>query len=173
MPTRRAWADGYFAQASADWAMFREVRLRADVPASYALHYLQMATEKLAKAYRFRNTTASAETLLTSHVGFDAFMRAFLQSQQVHRMYNSRTAQLAAIRRGCGQLARLVEQLAPAVGGVARPENAEYPWAQGEEVIVPVQYSFPSLDLRRHPHARAFLSFIQLAFEDYEAPQAP
>ena len=167
MPSREAWADGYYAQASADWDMFRELRLRDDVPVCYALHYLQMATEKLAKAYRFRDTTTAAESLLTSHVGFGSFLTSFLHSQRIHQAFRNRSAQLSVVRRGCGQLARLVEQLAPAVGGTARPENAEYPWADGADVAAPVHYSFPSLDLRQNPHARVFLNFVQASFEEY------
>jgi hypothetical protein len=44
--------------------MFTELLGRGDVPGCHALHFLQMATEKLAKAYRFRDTATKMETLL-------------------------------------------------------------------------------------------------------------
>ncbi len=48
------------------------------MPACHSLHFLQMATEQLAKAYRFRDTSADVAALLTSHVGFPRFLNAQL-----------------------------------------------------------------------------------------------
>jgi hypothetical protein len=39
-----------------------------------------MATEKLAKAYRFRDTATDEDALLTKHVGFQKFLNSFLLS---------------------------------------------------------------------------------------------
>ncbi len=50
MRTRAAWAQGYYAQARSDCAIYREFQQRSDIPRCHALHYLQMAAEKLAKA---------------------------------------------------------------------------------------------------------------------------
>lgn len=40
-----------------------------NAPICHQLHYLQMASEKVAKAYRFRDTSTSPEKLLCEHVG--------------------------------------------------------------------------------------------------------
>jgi hypothetical protein len=170
--SRTDWAAAYYRQAAAEWDFFREVQARPDVAPCFALHLLQMATEKLAKAYRFRDTTTAEAVLLSSHVGFAAFLNNFLHSPPIHRAYANRSEQLALLRHRCGHLARLVEQLAPAVGGPTRPENTEYPWDDGGDVVAPVDFAFPNLDLRNGPHARALLNFIQLAFEAFEGEES-
>jgi hypothetical protein len=127
-----------------------------------------MATEKLAKAYRFRDTRTDVRALVTSHVGFHQFLNAFLLSPAMRREFSGRHAQLEGLRRNCGKLARAVEQLAPAVDRVGHAGNAEYPWAAGNEVVVPVRWSFPELSLLREPGGRIFLKFVARAFEEFE-----
>jgi len=58
--TRAEWADAYYEQAYSDWRLFTELQGRRDVPSSHALHHLQMATEKLAKVCRFRDSQGSS-----------------------------------------------------------------------------------------------------------------
>lgn len=168
MPTRQAWAEAYYAQALSDWSIFLEFQRRSDIPRAQALHYLQMATEKLAKAYRFRDTATDVDALLTSHVGFAPFMNAFLLSDPFRREYAGRAAQFAVLRRDCGRLARSVEQLAPAVDRVGYPGNAEYPWADGERAIVPATWGFPDLALLYGPRGRAFLKVIERAVQEFD-----
>jgi hypothetical protein len=126
-----------------------------------------MATEKLAKAYRLRDTLTSLEDILTSHVGFPEFFNTFLRSPAMRLEFRDRGAQLRQIQRDCGLLARAVEQLAPAVDRVGHPANAEYPWADGDTIVAPVDYSFPSLALLREARGRWFLNSIERAFVEY------
>jgi hypothetical protein len=44
------WSDAFLTQARSDWQVFEHL-YDSDFPECHALHYLQMATEKLAKAY--------------------------------------------------------------------------------------------------------------------------
>lgn len=164
---RQAWAYAYFQQACSDWVIFLEFNQRRDIPRAQALHYLQMATEKLAKAYRLRDTLTNLEAILTSHVGFPEFFNTFLRSPAMHREFRKRAAQLRRIQRDCGLLARAVEQLAPAVDRVGHPANTEYPWADGDTIVVPIDYTFPSLSLLRGPRGRWFLNFTARAFAEY------
>src|SRR5882724_6463098 len=53
---RRAFAQAFIAQARSDWLVYRVLTESAEVPLCHRLHYLQMACEKLAKAYRLRDT---------------------------------------------------------------------------------------------------------------------
>lgn len=126
-----------------------------------------MATEKLAKAYRFRDTLTSVETLLTSHVGFSEFFNTYLRSPAMRREFMGRDAQLHKIQRDCQTLARAVEQLAPAVDPLGHPANAEYPWEEGGRIVAPVGYSFPSISLLRGAGGRWFLNLIERAFSEY------
>ena len=104
MPTREEWAVAYHRQGRSDWQMFAELQGRHDVPACHSLHFLQMATEKLAKAYRFRDTSADTTTLLTSHVGFPRFLNSFLLAPQMREEYEGRHAQLESIRKEVGAM---------------------------------------------------------------------
>lgn len=164
---RQSWATAYFQQACSDYAIFKEFSERGDIPRAQALHYLQMATEKLAKAYRLRDSLTNLETILTSHVGFPEFFNTYLRSPSMREEFRGRAAQLQRIQRDCRLLARSVEQLAPAVDRLGHPANAEYPWAEGDQVVAPVSYTFPSLTLLRGVGGRRFLSFVERAFLEY------
>ena len=155
--------------------MFLELQRRADVPQCHALHYLQMATEKLAKAYRFRDTSTAVEALLTSHVGFQRFLNSFLLSPQMREEYQGRHAHLDRIRRDCEPISRAIEQLAPAVDRKNTPVNAEYPWCTTDQVTAPVDYGFPELCFARSAKGRMFLNLITRAMSDYTSglPSSP
>ena len=86
--------------------------------------------------------------------------------------YRGRGEQLRNLRLDCERLARAVERLAPAVDRTGHPGNAEYPWADGDRVIVPVGFSFPELSLLTHARGRRFLAFIQRAFDGFGAGSA-
>lgn len=167
MPTREEWAAAYHRQASSDWKLFVELLARGDVPACHALHFLQMATEKLAKAYRFRDTATSEDALLTKHVGFQKFLNSFLLSPQMRDEFAGRHAQLAAIRKGLAPIALAVERLAPAVAREGSPGNAEYPWELGESVVAPVDHDFHEVLLLRGAHGRAFLNVVSRALAEF------
>lgn len=68
MPTREDWAVAYHRQGRSDWTI------------------------------RFRDTSAEAAALLTSHVGFPRFLNPFLLSPQMREEYDGRHAQLESIR---------------------------------------------------------------------------
>jgi hypothetical protein len=167
---RDDWAVAYYHQAYSDWTIFREFSGRSDVPRAQALHYLQMATEKLAKAYRLRDTNTDLETLLTSHVGFPAFLNVYMRSPKILDEYAGKFAKWKAVNRYCQALARHVEMLAPAVNREVYPENAEYPWEAGERIIVPIFYDFPNLSFLQQPQGRNFLNLIERAFRDFWLP---
>jgi hypothetical protein len=171
VPSREEWAVAYHRQASSDWALFTELLARADVPACHALHFLQMATEKLAKAYRFRDTTTGEEALRTKHVGFQQFLNTFLLSPSMRAEFRGRHAQLASIRRGLAPIAQAVERLAPAVAREGSPGNAEYPWELGDRVVAPVDHAFDEVRLLRGAHGRAFLNVVARAIADFAPGQ--
>ena len=147
--------------------IFEEFNGRRDIPQAQALHYLQMSTEKLAKAYRLRDTATTLDTLLSSHTGFPEFFNTYLRSPAMREEYRGRGALLRNVRRDCNLLAHAVEQLAPAVARTANPANAEYPWEAGGRVIAPVCYCFPNLSFLRQPRGRTFLQLIHRAFQEY------
>lgn len=57
---REEWARAFLRQASSDLAVYDllERQPQQEFPRCHSLHYLQMACEKVAKAYRTRETDA-------------------------------------------------------------------------------------------------------------------
>ena len=168
-PSRDDWASAYARQGLSDWQIYRHLAGEAEVASCHSLHYLQMACEKIAKAYRWRDTQASAESLTSEHVAFSKFMQSYLLSPSIRRDYRGRSEQLQQLKRLCRKLAREVEKLAPSVDREQTPENAEYPWSYGDKVIAPCDYSYPSLHLLTSPGGRTFLKLLARAFSDYES----
>jgi hypothetical protein len=138
-----------------------------DVPRSHQLHYLQMACEKLAKAYRLRDLDVEVDDLTTKHVGFAKFINAFLRSPPLLKEYKGNRAAHQAICKFAAAIARAIEGLAPAIGKLQSPANAEYPWESGDRVVAPCDYAYPELSLLGAPGGRAFLKVIDRAFRDY------
>ena len=167
-PTREAWAAAFASQAQSDWTVYKLLAADAALPRCHALHYLQMATEKIAKAYRCRDTGANVDEVLCAHVGFAKFMSSFLHSPTIKHEYEDRDAHLQEILKHARHLAREIEKLAPAVDRASSPENAEYPWAQGDELVTPCQYDYPSLSLMQGTGGRAFLKIVAHAISHFE-----
>jgi len=165
---RKSWADAYARQARSDWDVYCVLAGNADIPICHRLHYLQMGCEKIAKAYRWRDTSAGEHGLTHEHVAFSKFIQSFLGSPTMRKDYEGRGEQLRNISKLCRNLAREVEKLAPAVDRANSPENAEYPWAQGGQVIVPCEYEYPSLSLLRESGGRTFLNLVARSFSEYE-----
>lgn len=137
-------------------------------PACHSLHYLQMATEKLAKAYRLRETESPISDLVSHHTGFAKFVRQYLLSARNRELYEGKAAQLHSLVKASARLAAEIEKLAPAVDRGSSPENVEYPWEAAERVIAPCEWSFPALSLLKAAHGRAFLKTIELALRDLD-----
>lgn len=167
-PSRDAWASAFAAQSRSDWQVYDHLAAEPDLPVCHQLHYLQMACEKIAKAYRCRDKSVNLEELLKRHVGFAKFIGSFLASPSMKEAYRGRAAQLREVARLTRALSREIEKLAPAVDRTASPENAEYPWDSGEEVISPCQYSYPRLSLLTSPGGRILLKLVARAIQEFE-----
>lgn len=164
---REAWALAYHRQAVSDWRMYQRLALDPGVEACHALHYLQMATEKLAKAYHFRDRGTSTERLLTEHVGFQRFVAAWLYRRGLRARAGHRPRMGQATVDQLLLLARQVERLAPAVDRLRTPSNSEYPWDDGSAVVTPADYGFPELSLLREPLGGVLLNLIREAIRDF------
>jgi hypothetical protein len=138
-----------------------------EVEDCHRLHYLQMACEKIAKAYRLRDTRIALEEEMRSHIAFSLFIENLLESPQIKERYRSQSAKLREVRRRARAFAREIEKLAPAVDREQSPANAEYPWSDGHEVQIPCRYHYPVLILLKEPSGREFLQLIRAAIEDF------
>ena len=68
----------YLVQARSDWQIFQLLDSRTD-PLCHRLHYLQMVTEKVAKAYFWRDPSAAN----LGHAAFGRFLRAIATNRRV------------------------------------------------------------------------------------------
>ena len=170
MPSiREEWAAAYAKQSKSDYLVYEEIiSASPEVEECHRLHYLQMACEKIAKAYRFRDTETSIEDLTTEHVAFSKFIENFLGCAEIKARWRGQEEKLSQIRRLARLLAREIEKLAPAVDRERSPQNAEYPWADGERIIVPCEYSYPNVSLLKEVVGRNFLKLIKIAILDFD-----
>jgi len=119
-------------------------------------------------AYRCRDRSVNLEELLKRHVGFSKFLGSFLASPSVKEAYRGRAAQLREVSGFARALAREIEKLAPSVDRAASPENAEYPWESGGEIIPPCSYGYPRLSLLTSPGGRTLLKLVARAIQEFE-----
>lgn len=163
-PSRSEWADAFHAQARSDWAVYEQLGV-ASLPACHRLHYLQMACEKLAKAYRLRGTEADEEELRKHHVGFVSSINTWMRSPAIRERYPGREAQREKVARQVAAVARLIEGLAPAADRGNTPEDVEYPWRDGARVVVPCNFTFPVEETLAGHEGRHFLKLVKLALD--------
>ena len=124
-------------QALSDWETFQYLRQRGKRVECHELHYLQMVTEKLAKAYLWGTKTPPRP----AHASFVQFLRRAALDSRIRQSLNlAQQRQLEEWIRSALPLARAVEILAPALAQ-NRP-NPEYPWPRDLPVIAPVEHDF-------------------------------
>jgi hypothetical protein len=165
---RARFAAAFVEQARSDWSVYRLLASQADVKPCHSLHYLQMACEKLAKAYRLRDTASPVDELVKRHTGFAKFVGPYFTAV-LRPDYKNKDAQLGVVIQQARTIAREIEKLAPAIDRVSSPENAEYPWESGEKVVAPCSHGFPALELLRQAGGRAFLNLVARALDGFPA----
>ncbi len=167
---RRAYAEAFAAQGRSDWELYKHLSAltQPSLPWCHALHSLQMATEKIAKAYRIRDTQVAVDDAIRHHTGFEEFVNAFFRCSEIRREYEGRDAALKTLQRSALALARAIENLAPATDRSSSPENAEYPWERDGAIFRPCEYGYPNLMFLRQPGGRAVMNLVERAFQDFE-----
>lgn len=162
MATTVEWRLAYAAQAHAD-LQARDVLLQfPQLPACHQLHYLQMACEKICKAY-LCGTGARSEVLRRSHAHVQRPLFEIARRQLMRgRNQQSRRA-LEAIKK----LARRIELLAPSVDDDgAVPSNCEYPWVDaGGRLQVPARFDF-GIDLLTDSVGPLLLNVLRRAADE-------
>lgn len=127
-----------------------------------------MACEKIAKAYRLRDTPSYTEEDLYSHVAFSRFILNLLKAPLITDRYRSQDAKRRHMERYARGLAVSIEKLAPAVDRERTPANAEYPWVADGVVFVPTRRRFAVSGQLEEPAGRDFLNLVETAIEDYD-----
>lgn len=131
----------WWEQAASDFGVYCLLR-KQGAAACHQLHYLQMACEKIAKAYLWRNEKPPP----TKHLGFVDFLKAISgrsgsDKERIAKALGFSTrAAFEAWSRPVSALTHEIRNLAPAIAGDG--PNAEYPWPHTEPVDTPVNYEF-------------------------------
>lgn len=157
----------WWRQAQSDHEMFLLLRQQG-VAQCHVLHYLQMVTEKLAKAYFWRSGSPPPR----SHAGFVQFMRFLGQVPFGHR---PRVAQLFGfarfddfqkwIRLGL-PLAYELERLSPDLAN--QGPNPEYPWPHVQPHSCPVEYNFPIWASLKTGRGRDLMRILKTAVDHFD-----
>ncbi len=159
MATSAQWARGYARQANADFKSFEAVQ-DIPIPACHQLLFLQMACEKLVKAYLCGRGT-NPTSVQTSHAYIAKNLPVVLRQQAIYRNYSGKEAAeaLSHARRLAGE----IDLLAPAVNRDGQqPDNSEYPWEDGQGTLhLPLDWSFHPSELIVMPAGRTVLKLIR------------
>jgi hypothetical protein len=166
MASPEDWSRAYARQARADLAARAVLCADGTLPVCAQLHFLQMACEKLCKAYLCRSGS-DPQDLQTSHAYIAKTLPLIARElfvAEYGRDLSGRSWLMAHIRH----FAREIELLAPAVdANRARRDNAEYPWEDASGMlIVPEQYEFPNLNFLSSAAGRSFLKLVAIAITE-------
>src|SRR5579872_455661 len=156
----------WWQQARSDHDAFVVLR-RAGSAECHLLHYLQMATEKTAKAYFWRSGSPPP----TSHAGFVQFLRFLGQVRQRDRQ---RVANLFSFKkfadfqgwiRAVLPIAYQLERLTPDLAHDG--PNPEYPWTHARPRVAPVNYKFTVWASLARGQGRDLMRVIRIAVEQF------
>jgi hypothetical protein len=159
------WARAYARQADSDfkaWELY-EKHPEAVAAECHRLLFLQMACEKLCKAHLIRGGTPP-ENLQTSH-GYIANPIPVIMQEQMRRMRRNLHGMQGVLTQ-IRHLANEIEVLNPAMTRDGqRPDNCEYPWQAGDDVISPLDWTFSPSRLVTAPSGRIFVKLLRGAID--------
>jgi hypothetical protein len=173
--------EAFLKQARSDFRVFSLLRGqdRGYVPECHALHYLQMATEKLAKAAFMALGDPRGEA--HTHRAFSLIPQHLRRGDVAARLGWRDFGRYQDLRRRASPLFHEIHELNPSVGpqqpgGVPQEgPNAEYPWP-GRDAAgavtweVPADHDFGLLErLRRDPTSAEALVLVERLLDRFEA----
>ena len=157
------WRTAYFRQALSDYEVFLALQKLPDIALCHRLHYLQMATEKMAKGFL---TPPGAGPYDFTHKAFRAFVPVALANKRIRArlgMSDQYEACRLFLNNTIKPLAEAVQNLSPE--GDPHP-NPEYPWLDTTgRVISPLDYSFQNLTPRANPEMQKLLYFVEACLD--------
>jgi hypothetical protein len=150
----------FLVQARSNLAIFEFLRSNAHLPVCHALHYLQMATEMLGKAYLWRHGQQK-----NSHRALVKFLKALETNRSAQNQldFGGQNEFWRQRIRKAKILAEMIENLAPAL---ADGPNPEYPWPPENPTICPAEHNFEIWETLQTGSGRSFLDFIRKLFEN-------
>lgn len=167
------WGLAYLSQSRSDFKLFLFLSSTEDIETCHALHFLQMATEKLSKGVMLLNGNKTLADISSTHSVLVDMMKLLDKNRDISKMLGfSKTDRMREYIKGLIPEADRIEKSAPALSqnGV----NTEYPWlAPNRTVIAPADYEFQEWNPQRWPRQRNFLDFISRLLEQAESIFGP
>jgi hypothetical protein len=150
----------FLVQARSNLDVFRLLLGQKDLPACHALHYLQMASEMLAKAHFWRHGSRDA-----THRAFAPFFQSLMTNRRAQSClgFQGHNASWQDRIRTATSLAERVQNLAPSIAKDS--PNPEYPWPRNAPTVAPAEHSFGIWqEIKTTPAGRKFLHLIDELF---------
>lgn len=161
------WRGAFFRQAREDFRMAHELRQAwlkdsENTPDCHWIHYLQMATEKLARGYL---APVGGGKPKETHTGFVRFIqKAASRDRRLCSCLKLQKQDFPPYLRGLVPLADDVQNMAPALARDA--PNPEYPWPDPKKgVQVPCEYTFSLSSPRGGPSLEKLWKFLRVCFK--------
>jgi hypothetical protein len=171
--------EAYLRQARSDFQIVELLLAedRAAVPGCHPLHYLQMATEKLAKAILIVSNVVGFDRY--SHVAFSELPTFLSRRDFAARLGWKKFDQYQAFLRRSAPVFREIDELNPSVGprvlggGAKEGANAEYPWRARDrsgnvQWYAPSDHPFWLVREFRSGIVNAVLQFVASLLERFE-----
>jgi hypothetical protein len=158
------WREAFISQARHDFATYLGLTRRNACMAD-RLHFLQMATEKLARGYLAAPASPAPPTLThTGIVRMFQHLKSDLALRQ--RLGYTHARSFSRYLDSLLGIAGQIQSLAPAIAGTTQP-NPEYPWRDAglNSIVIPWKHDFRSFVDFENANAAKFLKLIAQLFE--------
>jgi hypothetical protein len=159
----------WWEQAKSDWGLFLQLRRSSAAPC-HLLHYVQMATEKLSKAYLWRSGLPPPK----SHTGFIRFLKAILVRRPAELAWIAKALEferpesMQKWATSVQPLAYTLQRMAPAEA--RNGPNPEYPWPHEAPTHCPATHPFALWEvLSGTGQGRKMIEFIHRAIRRFDA----
>ena len=159
-----AWCLAFARQAQADFRMYQTLEGQPSVEGCHRLQFLQMACEKLVKAF-LCNAGGDPASLQSSHAYVRNHLPTVLRQEAAFVNFTGKKAREVLHR--ARHLAQEIDVLAPAVKrGGQRPDNCEYPWEDNAgNLHSPMDWSFYPAQLVVMPSGPTIVKLIESAID--------
>jgi hypothetical protein len=162
------WQEAFHAQAHSDWRIYEKLNQDPDAEDCHKLHYLLMASEKLAKAH----LSAENNPPSTSHLTLKGFLHQCGNNPRFRSYINTKStsAQFRSYITSMKLVADHLLSLVPTSNTTMM--NVEYPWANNHGlVIAPCTHSFMGIPVNVTVWSASRKASMLPAFHASKAPR--
>ena len=154
------WPQAFRVQALSDWKVYKNLNSNS-FEECHQIHYLLMASEKLAKAHLSGPTNPTQK----SHMSLREFIHGCASIPNL-RKYINNNYNASQFREYINSLKIISEKLLSVIPKGIKDINVEYPWESGSGLVVaPCQYTYlNSLGIKPYELLR-FITFISKMIE--------